>query len=82
MATYIVYSGAASTYLDRLDRFQARVEKMCGFTFQSLKVNCGEYCRGDSIKILGERTTILVNNFYQRVSVNVSIPLGEERYTK
>ena len=32
----IVYSEAALTHLNRLDQFQARVENMCGFTFQSL----------------------------------------------
>jgi len=32
----IVYSGAAPTHLNRLDQFQTRVEKMCGFSFQSL----------------------------------------------
>ena len=32
----VVYSGAALTHLNRLDQFQARVENVCGFTFQSL----------------------------------------------
>ena len=32
----VLYSGAASTHLNRLDSFQARVENMCGFTFLSL----------------------------------------------
>jgi len=32
----IVYYGAASTHLNRLDQLQACIEKMCGFTFQSL----------------------------------------------
>ena len=32
----ILYSGAALTHLNRLDRFQARAENMCGFTFPFL----------------------------------------------
>ena len=32
----ILYSGAATTHLNRLDSFQARVENMCGITFPPL----------------------------------------------
>ena len=36
MVLFYTYSGVALTHLNRLDRFQARVENMCGFTFPSL----------------------------------------------
>ena len=32
----VLYSGAALTHLNHLDRFQVHVENMCGFTFPSL----------------------------------------------
>ena len=48
----VLYSGAAPTHLNHLDRFQAHVENMCGFTFPSLTDRCKDSILGLTCRLL------------------------------
>ena len=62
----VLYSGAALTHLNRLNRSQARVENMCGFTFPHLTNHRNASILGLTCRLLAGEGRSSVQSFCRK----------------